>query len=61
MVILSRLNLRGQDAYDFGLYIPIYEAPWQLNAKGPSVSGFDLTQLMFSGMVVSKPYLLTIP
>ena len=51
MVILSRLNLRGQDAYDFELYIPIYEAPWQLNAKGSSVSGFgsDLINALWYG------------
>jgi hypothetical protein len=40
---MSRLNLRGQYAYDFELYIPIYEVPLQANAKGPSVYGFDLT------------------
>jgi hypothetical protein len=40
---MSRLILRWQYAHDFELYIPIYEVPWQLNAKGPSVSGFDLT------------------
>jgi len=48
---MSRLILRWQYAYDFELYIPIYEAPLDANAKGLSVSGFgfDLVNVVWYG------------